>query len=471
MKYAFFLFVLLLGVITVGCGDNRRGLGDDTGTELDADLGDATSDTNGADAGTDASADAGTDATADTSGPGTDAMTDTSRDAREDAPAADASRPGCAAEDLCDGEGGDEDCDGSFDEGCGECAISEVACVEGCCEVPETEIAEDGDFADIDVDARGNVYVVYTLVSGGPWRTRLARFDAETSRWSDQELGSAQGSNRAVVEVDDAGDVHVLLAGRDGAITYQRSSDGGRTFTARPNLPGTLGTGGTIDLVMAGDTPHVVYMRENRSVWNDLIYAVWNGSTWTTEQIDERTTGISHPRLAVGFGERPFIVYEAYEPSGSDERSSLRLAFDDGASLRFEDIDVSQGIGRSREYFNRAQVDITDGDELRVSYTRGVSTIENVYATRTRAGSWSERVLPLGTDVENATLAYQEDGRLVVVSDGLMVHQDVRGSWSTALPMRRGEEPAIHRVGDFLYLAYGSTVSRDPLMFARVRLR
>lgn len=380
----------------------------------------------------------------------------------------------CVPMDLCDGEGGDEDCDGRVDEGCAECPVAHVTCVSGCCEVPETEISEKGAYPDLEVDGRGNVYVLYTVVSGGYWATRFARFDADTSTWSDQSLGD-EGSDRAVLKLDRArGILHALYARRSGALVYKTSTDGGMTWTEGPILPGTLGIGGTLDLTLAEDgTAHVVYIREDGSVWDELHYAVL-GASWSTEVLDSATTGIDHPRVVLGFADRPFIVYEAYEPEGVSSGRAVRMAHYDGAAWRYQNIidDPALAYGRDRQYFNRFDVDITADDELRLSYSRagGTGPTQNVYATRSASGIWAEEVLPLD-DVAGAALEYQADGRLLFVGDGLELRQDTSGGWRTqALSERAGEGAAIQRVGDFLYVVYTSDITRDALMFARVPL-
>ena len=362
----------------------------------------------------------------------------------------------------------DEDCDGRVDEGCGPCAVGYATCAGRCCPVPETMLAATGAYPDIEVDAMGNVLVLYSVPRSTVWQTRLQRYDAATSRWTDNEVGTNEGGYRPTLRIDAAGGVHAL-SGRDfGNLRYRYSTNGGVTWSRTTLVTAQQGIGADSDFVVAPDgTVHIVFMEHlTTTAFNALIYARGPGTgAFARERLDSDTRGPSHPRIDVDSSARPWILYEAYQPDGRST-TSVRLVHHDGGAWRYEDIQeaASLAFGRGREHFNYQQLDVNAADEARVLYTRA-TVPEVVVARRSVLGVWTSNVVPT-----EASASYDTDeAELVLAANGVRTYagSPLRTYTSTT---QLGNNVALRRVGNELYVAYESTTTRGNLMFARIPL-
>lgn len=380
--------------------------------------------------------------------------------------APDAAPPCVARTEFC-GLPADEDCDGNVDEGCGPCTVGQVTCAAGCCAVPETTLSTNGTYPDIDVDAMGNVYVLYS-VPGGLWQTHLQRYDAATSRWTDREVGTSEGGYRSTLRLDAEGGVHVLSGRNFGALRYRYSTNGGVTWRTTTLVTMRQSSGGVSDFVVAPDgTIHIVFMEDTTIETPDaLIYAHGpRGGALTRERLDVDTHAPGHPRIDLDSSGRPWVLFEADGPDGR-ATTSVRVMHHDGGAWRYEDIQegTSLGLGRGREFCNRELIDVTGVDEARVLYSRGVVP-ELVLAQRSALGVWTTRIVPADPSATFDT----EEAELVYVANGLRSHagSPLRTYTSTT---QLGGTAALRRVGNELYVAYGSRTTPGSLMFARLPL-
>ncbi|HEX7699328.1 MAG TPA: hypothetical protein VF403_01320, partial [Kofleriaceae bacterium] len=205
----------------------------------------------------------------------------------------------CATTELCDGVV-DDNCDGHVDEGCGRCPLLAVTCPTGCCPVPSWEIEQSSTTgASVAVDDAGNIYVLYTVKSGGPWHAMLATYDAVPGTWSKRDIGvGATYRNRIIL--DHQGRLHLLRGGSEGILHYERSDDRGQTFAVE-SMVAPLPTGEVFDLAVdSAGNPHVVWTA------SQLMYATYDG-TWHVQTVDPNP-GYGSSTLAVGFADRPHIV-------------------------------------------------------------------------------------------------------------------------------------------------------------------
>ncbi|MCA9300222.1 MAG: hypothetical protein KDA28_14210, partial [Phycisphaerales bacterium] len=242
---------------------------------------------------------------------------------------------------------------------------------------------------------------------------------------------------------------------------------------------GSLYIGGTVDLALdSTGRPHVVYMPQDpapSTYRQDLWYAYWDGTAWVRTQIDAGTGDFDRPRIDVDASDRPHIVYGAYLPSRVDASPSdfsIRHAFFDGGSWQTEDIDVGREYVGGADPYAEVQIDLGLTDDARALYYVDLGTPSApdptpIYAVRSAgpSGVWTRTTLTGLTGHYNSQLERDAAGVPVLVSDGLNIHRPA--PWSTT-PAIRGQDPAIVRVGDRLFVAYGvptGTLSRTELYF------
>lgn len=377
------------------------------------------------------------------------------------------------------GNGSDDDCDGDADEGCGPCPVLTVSCAAGCCAVPEAQIVANGHWPSLAIDSAGRIFVSYTLATSASRTARIAIYDPATATWADRHLG--QGGDRSVVRIGAGDRVHVLH-GTDPAwamsgpnMLYQRSDDHGATFTPVGSI-GLLEIGGTLDLAIdSADRPHVAF-DGSVSGSSALVYAHHDGTSWSTQRLDPTSGSIDHPRIALGFADRPSIVYEARVLGAPPSGSAVRQVFFDGSSWVARDVDAGAYYSETDVRFAAYDHEVDGDDSARLLYARRTGTVtELVLASRTAGptGTWTPTALSGASHLGNARLGRTASGAPFAISNGLALHREgVGGAWTTTPTGPAGTEPAIARLGSAVYVVYtgarpGAT---HPLLLTRIDL-
>lgn len=369
----------------------------------------------------------------------------------------------CAAAESCDGVV-DDNCDGTVDEGCGRCPLLTVACPAGCCAVDRWEVDTVSAIgASIDVAADGTIYYAYAIPSSSAWQSKLAVYDPGPGTWRAFPLTA--GTYRTRVRLDGLGRVHVAYGSSGGPLLYRRSDDRGMTFSAAVTV-GTLNIGGLFDLeIDSADQPHLAYAGDAQFTYSsDLRYAHLTGTTWTTEILDPDTGASDFPDLALGFADRPHIVYEAYHPPGSTS-TTKRYAFDNGNRWIFENLDVlgsSQTYGDSYFSGHTLRVDATDARE--VLFTRTEGSVMTLRLARRGPGdldTWAVSPVTGATAFGTPALFVDAAGARGAVSDGLRLHREGGTTWASTPIDVLGSKVAVARRGRFLYLAFTGAATDD----------
>ncbi|MGE0790603.1 MAG: MopE-related protein [Sandaracinaceae bacterium] len=358
--------------------------------------------------------------------------------------------------DVC-GDRVDSDCSGTADEGC-PCPLLTVSCPTGCCDVPIVELDMRGEYPSIATDADGFIYVSYTIPSSTVWGSGFAIYDPDAGTWSTSRSSGA-GYNSAV-RVSPSGRVHHVYGGNTYAFRYRYSDDHGATWASYPIwTPSAIGGG--IDVAIgASDVPHVVIQGSGPSVWSRMYYLVWNGTAWTSTELDMGTTEKAHPKIVLGFADRPHIFSEAYHPDGGTG-SSVRHAFYDGARWVYENVDAGDNYGQVNDYYSVVQPAALPDDTMRVVFARWNSGAPAVMrATRgpLTTDGWTSAALPgITAPFRNAIYLHDVAGAPFVVTDGVVVYRESGGSFGSVSTGAMGDGPAAAEYGDRVLIAYAST--------------
>lgn len=376
--------------------------------------------------------------------------------------------PGCLATEQCDGVV-DDNCDGHVDEGCGRCALLEVACPTGCCPVDRWQVdAGTARGPSLAVADDGTIYFMYSAqLASGFLTPTLAIYDPTTGMWSTQAVaGAGYATYRNRVVLDAMNHLHVAYGPRDGgSLEYQRSDDGGHTFSPAVS-PGVLDSSGLFDMAIdATGAPHIVYNADRpTSVFSELYYAHLVGTQWQQEALDPTTTSDEYPTIAIGFGNRPHIVTEAYEPmEPTVEYYTKRYMFWNGNRWIKENIDtIAQASGAqysvSDSYFTAQSLHIDSDDAREVLFTKHDATGDHlILAHRGPADTdtWSQTTIAGVSGFTTPTLFVEDDGKRGAISDGLTLHREVSaGTWTSTPLAVEGAQVAYARRGHYLYIAY-----------------
>jgi hypothetical protein len=379
--------------------------------------------------------------------------------ATSDAAPADDATSACATAEACDGVV-DDDCDGTVDEGCGRCPLLSVTCTTGCCPLDSWQVdTSDALGADLAVAEDGTIFFAYSTPSSGEWTATLAIYDPAPGTWRKVPLGGGTYRNR--VRIDAAGRIHVASAARSGAINYRVSSDGGHTFSD-PVVVGTLDIGGVFDMeVDSTGAPHLAWSGDKPDTsLSDLRYARLDSNTWSGGVIDDVSGAAMYPDLALGFADRPHIVYEAYEAPGV-AKESKRYIFYNGNQWIAETADAAtdQQTYSADQYFAAHSLRIASDDSRELLFERSESNVATLYLARRGPGSGDPwQVTPVtGASGFTTSVAFLDaHGARGAVSDGLRLHREQGASWASTPLGVVGKDAAVARRGRYLYIAYRS---------------
>lgn len=356
----------------------------------------------------------------------------------------------CATTESCDGVI-DDNCDGQIDENCGRCPLMALSCPTGCCPVDRWEVSSNQTVgADIAVAADGTIYFAYTTPSSGVWTSTLAIYDPTPGTWRTVQLGGGTYRNR--VRLDRMGRLHVANAGYNGGLSYRRSDDRGQSFTT-PYTVGSLAIGGTFDMeVDSLGQPHIVYV-QNSSL-NEFMYKHLVNTSWVSETPDIQNGNFDHPDIAIGFADRPHIVYDGY-----DGNSLKKYLWHNGNRWIVETLDTSAGGQYTADrYFSSHTLQIGSGDRRELLFTRRNGGIDTMFlATRGANDNDTWQVTPITGPTGFATPVMFVDaaGKLAAVGNGLNVYRESSGTmWSTTALGVPGENAAVARRGKYFYIAY-----------------
>jgi hypothetical protein len=371
----------------------------------------------------------------------------------------------CATTEVCDGVI-DDNCDGTIDENCGRCPLMTLSCPTGCCPVDRWEVSSAQTVgADIAVASDGTIYFAYTTPSSSVWTSTLAIYDPTPGTWRSVQLGGGTYRNR--VRLDHMGRLHVANAGYNGALTYRRSDDRGQSFTT-PYTVGSLAIGGTFDMeVDSAGQPHIVYVQNSSQ--NEFMYKHLVNTSWVSEQPDIQSGNFDHPDLALGFADRPHIVYDGY-----DGNSLKKYLFHNGNRWVLETLDsAAGGIYTADKYFSSHTLRIGTGDARELLFTRRNGGIDTMFLAKRGAGdndTWQVTPITGPTGFATPVMFTDDAGKLAAVGNGLNVYRESSGTmWSTTALGVPGENAAVARRGKHYYIAY--TADNDHPTLAVIELQ
>ncbi|MDX2092711.1 MAG: hypothetical protein SFX73_32900 [Kofleriaceae bacterium] len=357
----------------------------------------------------------------------------------------------CAATESCDGVI-DDNCDGQVDENCGRCPLLTLSCPTGCCPVDRWEVSNKASYgADIAVAADGTIYFAYTTPSSGAWTSTLAIYDPTPGTWRSVPLGGGTYRNR--VRLDHLGRLHVVNASNNGAVVYRRSDDRGVSFTT-PYTVGTLDIGGVFDLeVDSLGQPHIVYAQYSSQ--HEFAYKHLVNTQWVSETPDIQQGNFDNPDIALGFADRPHIVYDGYE-SGNGLKKYL---WHNGNRWILETFDsAAAGLYTGFDYFSSHTLRIAANDARELLFTRMNGGIDTMFMAKRGSGdndAWQVTPITGPTGFETPVMFVDTAGKLAAVGKGLAVYRESNGTmWSTTALGIPGENAAVARRGKYFYIAY-----------------
>ncbi|RYZ43585.1 MAG: hypothetical protein EOO71_02830 [Myxococcaceae bacterium] len=199
-------------------------------------------------------------------------------------------------------------------------------------------------------------------------------------------------------------------------------------------------TGSTCELAFddAGKG-HVVYTNDtHKTLW----YASWNGTTWTTEQIDGpgfNTGGmfITQPVLALDAATgTPHVAY--LKSTGPLPVATFRI----GYAARVNGAWIRESAEAASTTRLGIALNPSQGQQpVIVSANNTIGTLR--VATRTGANTWTSSLLPLTTSFLTGEPAFDATGAL-----HFMTHQFASGVWSNQLRVVRGSVIDSFKVKD-----------------------
>lgn len=360
----------------------------------------------------------------------------------------------CAATEACDGVI-DDNCDGHVDEGCGRCPLMTVTCPQGCCAVDRWQVSQlSSDGAAVAVDDNGDIYFMFTNPNPGVWGAHLAKYTAATGAWTTKSMGA--GSYRNRIAIDSAHGIHVISGATQSSLQYQKSTDGGATFSA-PLALGPLAIGGTFDLAIDSQRrPHVIYL-EQRSLRTALVYSHFDGAQWVKETMLAETYD-SAPAIALGFQDRPYIVVDDYV---SGQPAHKRIWFHNGNRWIDETPDAApnqQTTYGGNDYFSSHQLRVNPDGSVQLFFTRKAGNVETFFvANRDGADNapWISTPITGTAGVTTPIVFADHHGVLGAVGDGLATHRaQTATAWTSAASPLKGKDAAVARRGRYLYVGY-----------------
>lgn len=371
-----------------------------------------------------------------------------------DAPAQPDASTSCSATELCDGVV-DDNCDGMVDEGCGRCPLMTVTCPQGCCTVDRWQVsALGGAGAALAVDGNGDIYFMFTNPNSGVWAAYLSKYTASTGVWTTKAMGA--GSYRNRIAIDNAGAIHVVSGATQGSLVYQKSTDGGTTFTA-PVALGLLAIGGTFDLAIDSQRrPHVIYLQQ-RSLRTALVYTHFDGAVWVNETLLAETYD-SAPAITLGFADRPYIVVDDYVQG---QPAHKRIWLYNGNRWVDETADAvpnQQTVYGGDDYFSSHQLRVNADGSVQLFFTRKLANVETLFVAN-RGGAdtatWASTPITGVTGVTTPIVFADQHNALGAVSDGLGLHRaQTATTWTSTASTLKGNNAAVARRGRFLYVGY-----------------
>ncbi len=181
--------------------------------------------------------------------------------------------------------------------------------------VPGVDLAEQG-VPGMALDPDGRPHLVYG-------RNRLFHAWRDGASWQVETVDPAGALTGPVIAIDDAGNITIVAyteasRQRKELVAYSRAP-GGEWQTAPIPVP-SISEYPVLALALDGDgRPHVATTGSTADLMPLLIYAHTSPAGWVSETIELENNAAFYVSLALDSGNRPMILYQAYDTYHQDE--------------------------------------------------------------------------------------------------------------------------------------------------------